>query len=232
MKRFIMLILLLTALFPLNALAQQNQYSTVQEIREQVVERWTQSYETKWRTIEIDVQPTAPSVNAVPILKVSADYWLPDITPLGQGWTSAIREDNGLVNIKLVPNEASSDKNPAKKDTTFINPEFFPPFDLNMVYPENSTLSLKDVFQHLENLLTSIGEDPDNWDHQYLYKILTATEVDSKGAYVSQGEYMMQFHQKLSGIPLFNRNTSNANETSRRNDLFFNISGSYEIGLA
>lgn len=46
-------------------------YISILERNEHPPERWTKAYETKWRTVEIDVQLIVPQVENMPILLAS-----------------------------------------------------------------------------------------------------------------------------------------------------------------
>jgi hypothetical protein len=86
MKRFTAAILLvLTILAPFASLAQ-TEYQNIAELREQTLTNWTQSYETKWRTVEIDAAVKVPSVDAIPIVKVVYDVPSTGPTAAEIGW--------------------------------------------------------------------------------------------------------------------------------------------------
>lgn len=42
-----------------------------------VPDHWTATYDTSWRTITVDVQPTVPDVEEISILQVRPAYWIP-----------------------------------------------------------------------------------------------------------------------------------------------------------
>lgn len=46
----------------------EKDWKSISEICEETPDRWVQTYETKWRTIEIDVEVQVPNVDQVPIL--------------------------------------------------------------------------------------------------------------------------------------------------------------------
>ena len=86
MKRILCVLLILMMLLPMAASAEQKYY-TIGELKDQVTERWTNTYETKWRTITVDVQPTVPDVEKMPVIKVKPVIWLPE--PNGEvEWTA------------------------------------------------------------------------------------------------------------------------------------------------
>ncbi len=47
-------------------------YESIGEIRESTPKRWTQTYETKWRTVEIDVPVQVPDVDRFPVIRITA----------------------------------------------------------------------------------------------------------------------------------------------------------------
>jgi hypothetical protein len=74
MKKTIALFLsALLALAPF-AWLSEDQYYTVSELRAQAPAEWTETFETKWRTIDIDAKIVLPDVDAIPVLKIARDY--------------------------------------------------------------------------------------------------------------------------------------------------------------
>lgn len=69
MKKLITLAAVFLVLLHASANAQHN-YLSIEEIREQTPDHWTQSYETQWRTIEINAPVYVPEVNEFPIIRV------------------------------------------------------------------------------------------------------------------------------------------------------------------
>ena len=67
MKR---LFCVLLAMLTLLSVASAEKWYSVADICEQTPARWTQTYETNWRTITIDAAIEVPQVDAFPILKV------------------------------------------------------------------------------------------------------------------------------------------------------------------
>lgn len=61
--------LALVTLLPTVGLAKED-YISIQELRKQSQSGWKQTYETKWRTVEIDAAIQIPDVDAVPIVRV------------------------------------------------------------------------------------------------------------------------------------------------------------------
>ena len=67
MKRLFCILLVMMALI---SAASTEEWCTIADIREKTPARWTQTYETKWRTIPIDATIEVPPGDAFPILKV------------------------------------------------------------------------------------------------------------------------------------------------------------------
>lgn len=49
----------------------EGDYDTIAQVRQNTPARWTQTYDTKWRRVEIDVPIEIPRVDSVPVLKIS-----------------------------------------------------------------------------------------------------------------------------------------------------------------
>ena len=81
-KKICAIVLLVCLALPLVASAQE--YMSITEMQETMPDRWTQTYETKWRTIDVDAEIRMPDTQAVPIIKVG----YPDREP-ETGWTIA-----------------------------------------------------------------------------------------------------------------------------------------------
>ena len=71
------LILSLSFLFTSPAFAES--YTSIQQIVETTPERWTETYETKWRTIQVDAEIIVPNVETFPIITIQKmpKLWLP-----------------------------------------------------------------------------------------------------------------------------------------------------------
>lgn len=95
MKRLIAFLLVL-ALTPICALAESD-YVTLPELRAQAPERWTQTYETKWRTVEIDAPILLPDIDTVPIVQVARDMSQLPLTAEESGWDNAEKDERGLL---------------------------------------------------------------------------------------------------------------------------------------
>ena len=88
-KKCVLFIVLCALLFPL--LGQADNMKSIRQLREQIQQkRWTQSYQTKWREVTVDVAPYVPQAEFFPVLKLMPDYSIPDVSSLTGEWTSRI----------------------------------------------------------------------------------------------------------------------------------------------
>ncbi len=71
MKKKLALIVLFTLVIGIwtSAYAEQK-FVSIQDVRATVPDRWTETYETKWRTVKIDVPIDVPAVDLMPIVRV------------------------------------------------------------------------------------------------------------------------------------------------------------------
>lgn len=70
-RTWMMAALALVALFGVNRGTAKAEWQSIKEVQENTPERWTESYETKWRTIQIDAQIDVPDVEKLPVIRVT-----------------------------------------------------------------------------------------------------------------------------------------------------------------
>ena len=70
-RTWTMAALALVALFGVNRGTAKAEWQSIKEVQENTPERWTESYETKWRTIQIDAQIDVPDVEKLPVIRVT-----------------------------------------------------------------------------------------------------------------------------------------------------------------
>ena len=199
-------------------------YFTITQLQESLPERWTETYKTKWRTVEIDVQPIVPKVENIPILKVTPDLELPDISPLGEGWTSKQDEEFGIFYL-LLNGGTYPQVHRAEKElggvTTGIH--HFPPYDMDRVYAENSDITLGNAIDRLKSVFAAIGEDPEDWWYDRPSNVLCNKTVKNKtGKYLLEGDYTIYLDQQISGIPLLCCYVNQTVKRSMKEEIGFN----------
>ncbi len=203
MKKAPLLLLVLAILAPLHSLAQ-TQYANIVGLREQTPARWTQSYKTKWRTVEVDAAVHLPDTGAVPIVKVT--YNVPDTVPTAEqsGWAEVERRYNGLVlhnGWKQAPKSVDGkrvNQNPEAKETWRSG------FTPESQYIPMSDITYGEICAMIRENLSGFGYDPDQFDletpvemwaqHWFLYGY-------KKDAL--PGQLFLHARQKLNGLPIF-----------------------------
>ena len=53
---------------PIGGTAETTEYYTLGQLRERTETRWTQTYETPWRTLNVDANIYMPEADSVPVL--------------------------------------------------------------------------------------------------------------------------------------------------------------------
>lgn len=214
MKEVIALALALALLLvPLIGLSEG--YVSIEVIGKQSLERWTQSYETNWRTIEVDVQPRLPDVEKIPILKVSPDLSIPNVSILGDEWEYSVDVVGG-IHISNDKGEASAYLSRIEKEENgkTVSSHFYAPYDTNRIYAENLDVSLGQVLDELDEYLASMGLSSSEWDFSQPEDVLCNKLIDETGEFLSPGMYYIMLNQSLNGIPLYNRSCSREQEMS------------------
>lgn len=196
-KILAMALLILLMLHPLAGKAQT--YISITEMNEHPPERWTQTYETKWRTVNIDVQPTVPQAEKLPILRVVPDFRPLDISGLGEGWSRWEANDRSTFAAFL------NDVEPVEREkgvTTTTN--HYPPFNMGVSYAKNNAMTLGEAGGHLQRIMDAMGEDQDQWQYDYPNRVsINATISKKTGEPLFTDVYTIYIDQKLQGIPLF-----------------------------
>ena len=145
MKKLVTLFLTLTSLLlPLSGYAQE--YYTVQEIHEQVEARWTQTYQTKWREIPVDVQPFVPEVAAMPVLKVVPSFEKPTTTEEETGWKIEVPDYSYLI----MKEDAVAQEKLNEVKTQWISEWIYNSFDLGRNYANSMVNDPKKELRNYE----------------------------------------------------------------------------------
>ncbi len=193
--------------------------------------RWTETFKTKWRTVEIDVQPIVPKVENMPILKVTPDMEVPDIPPLGEGWTSDWDAEFALFHAYLNGGGFDEVRHAEKKlGGVITSTHYFPPYDMDRVYAENNNITLGGVIDRLKSTLTAIGEDPEDWWYNRPIDVMCNKTVNKEtGKYLLPGDYTISLEQQLSGIPLFHESVDHTVKRSMKQEVGFTTVFSFDM---
>lgn len=165
-------------------------------------ERWTAEYQAGKNTVTVDIQPTIPDVDELPVLKVVPSFWQPQ-AKAGAAWslvTERVAEGSFLLwteNVETV--EALG----------FV----YGPFDENAAYIKNSGLTLAQVKVKAADIFATMENAEYDYTTDYIHYLNPHT---TKTGYA----YIVNFHQKLAGAPLWGHAIDSVNK-SADNDLWF-----------
>ena len=200
MKRILCVLLILMMLLPMAASAEQKYY-TIGELKDQVTERWTNTYETKWRTITVDVQPTVPDVEKMPVIKVKPVIWLPE--PNGEvEWTAepVIWPNNMISGIfELKHGKALADIKNADSE----GDDYHFPLDLERPYAAGNDLTVGDMVRKIKEILPQIKNCHFGIDTENLFW-LKITNIYQKGTRIAKlpGYQWIDVMMTLRGVPI------------------------------
>lgn len=201
MKKMYAVTLLVCLALPLAGSAQS--YLTIAEMRKQPPARWSQVYDTKWRTVNIDVQPTLPQADKLPILKVVLNFWQPDVSALSEGWRSE-GNDRGTFTFRVYLNDLDQEERDVMdKTTTTTTMSYYPPFDMGTSYAPDNDLTLNDVLNHFKRIMDEMGEDQAQWQYdQPVSVMVNSTVSNTTGKPLLPGSYSLRLNQTLQGVPV------------------------------
>ena len=203
MKRMFCAFLVFMMLLPIAASAEQKYY-TIEELKDQVTDRWTGTYETKWRTITVDVQPTVPDVDKIPVMLLEVAYWFPELDQ-DVTWKAEpkLRSDGLNTGLFSLTNGKSVSSNNDKK-YDIETEDYYPPFDSARQYAAGNDLTLGDVFAKIKEIQSQTGNMFFGIDTDHISR-LNINNVYEKGTInpVFPGYYWMELRYTLHGVPLW-----------------------------
>jgi hypothetical protein len=204
MKKMTVLFLsALLALTPLASLAEE-QYCSISDLRAQAPAEWTETFETKWRTVDIDAEIVLPDVDAVPVITVGYDQRTPLLTAGESGWDSVEVSERGLIlskdNTKTVPKKMDGKRINSSPE---VKGDWYSGFAPENTYVPLCDVTFGEICDEIGETLTLFGYDPDDFmvdrpshlwaQHWYYY---------GKKKDALPGQVLMDFYQKIGGIPL------------------------------
>ena len=153
-------LILIAAMLCLSCAQADQRYCSVSDLREQTPARWTQTYETKWRTIEVDAAIDLPDVQAVPVLQVGYDTLVPRLSAEQSSWDS-VKSRGGMI---ILSN--NDPKMPRKVDGKRINQtqeasgQWYSGFTPQSTYVPMSDIPFGNITAMINDELAQFGYDP------------------------------------------------------------------------
>ena len=189
----------------------ETEYFTLKQLRENTETRWTQTYETPYRTLEVDANIYLPEADAAPVLRVrQQDMSSPALTAEESGWDEVTGRSDSLIlyNEDLsVPRSQNGRK--IKREMT-ARGVWYEGFTPDAQYVPLSEISFGEICEQIRAELTRFGMDADEyaldaparlWAQHYEYEGTTEDALP--------GCILMTIYHKVRSIPVL-ANAQNA----------------------
>lgn len=156
-------------------------------------DRWTATYQSGKNTVAVDIQPTIPDVDALPVLKVVPSFWVPEPAENAQ-WvlSDQSRVAEGAFNLWTENVYTVSASVRTTQGSGFV----YGPFDENEKYIVGSELTLAQMKAKVPEIFATMKNAEYEYTTDYIHYLNPHT---SKKGYA----FFMNFHQALRGAPLW-----------------------------
>lgn len=197
-------ILLLLSLLMMLSCASAEEWHTITDIYEQTPTRWTQTYETQWRTVTIDVAITIPDVSSIPVmlienlnefpqLKKEDAYWDELYTrgAFDLQWSNPWPDYSSKVGGKRLDSQQTSGTN------------YYSGIETDGCYVPLSETTWGEICDLVDDTLIQYGLDPESYTYRTPFRLWSqhmffhGTKKDAL-----PGTVMASFYPKFSGIPV------------------------------
>lgn len=181
-------------------------FFSVGTLQEQTNESWKATYQTEWRTIEVDVQPTIPNVQNMPVLIVKPAFWTPD-SDNAMAWnTKLIGSDYGGDAFQITAGDVWGEETAAKKGKTVESESYYvyAPLQLDKSYAPNNTLTLQQMYDMLQCIMDCFSPDHFSLDWEHLLYARIGGYVDkSTGEHVLPSLISIDLNTTLREVPIW-----------------------------
>lgn len=201
MKRILCLIFVLM-LLPCASLGEEI-YLTIQQMKEQLPQRLTQTYDTKWRQISIDAQIILPDADALPVALIAGGAQEPSLTAEETGWDRIeYRGPYDLLLVNDVPDYPKS-VNGVRVGRPVSKGSWYSGFAAQNQYVPMDDIPFGEIVSRAKDKIRQFGYDPEDfamdnpvrvWTH-HVYGSGTQTDL-------LPGYLYMEVRPKVAGIPV------------------------------
>ena len=199
------IIAMLLCLIALPANAVEPSY-TADEIREQITAPWQATYETKWRTIEVDILPTVPDVQEMPVLMVRPAYWIPS-TEEDVAWNAKAYDSiAGYGIFSLFAGDIWGEENEAKKgkECVSISQFYYAPLNGEDNYAPLNDLTINEMLVTLQEIMDVVNHSHfDIAPERVLFIRVSGYAEKRTNEYVLPALIAMQIPTTLRNIPIY-----------------------------
>ena len=201
LKRAVLPGMILAVLLPAAGLAE---YIDIRALRSQNQSRWTQTYQTKWRDVDIDAAVIVPQADALPVLLLTNGAEAPLVSAEEAGFEGVMNAPYSVCWYNDGP------AYPSKLDGKQLNQHIEPRevynsgIVLENTYVPMSEITFGEICDRVERMITSTGYDAS----AYGFRSPTRLDVNHMFYYGYKEDAMpggigVDFRFLISGIPVF-----------------------------
>lgn len=163
--------------------AMAEEYQSIADMP--VPERWTAEYQSGRRTVTVDIQPTIPDAEAMPVLKTVPAFWLPEAKE-GAAWSANVTGYNDAFHLMT-----------ENVFTTSHLGLMYPPFEEDAPLIDDAELTLARLRSKVEAIFSEMEGESYGYD---------VSHIDYLNPHKAKGgpAVLMNFFQTLRGVPLWN----------------------------
>lgn len=229
MKRIVLLAMGLMLLFASFSIAEEG-YLNVQQMGEQIPERWTENYETQWRDIAVDAEVIVPDVEALPVVLVAGGATEPTLTAEEAGWDEIeYRGPYDLLLMNTIPDYPKS-VNGVRVGTPVSKGNWYSGFAPEKQYVPLDDITFGEIVARAKERIAQFGYDPNDfaidtpvrvWTH-HVYGYGTKEDL-------LPGYLYMEVRPKIAGIPVMSHvyQAVISKHGTNRNDEFMLMPNAY-----
>ena len=208
MRKLIVSLMAAALLLQAPAGLARGDYRTVAQLREEARENWTQTYETKWRTVEINAEIILPPVDFVPVAQVGYDMRPLPLTAAESGWDEAqcAQQTRGCLLLYNECKEAPRSVNGRRVVSQQVQKgDWYDGFAPENTYVPMSDVTFGELCDSIGQQLRRFGVDPDS------FQISTPFRLWAQHWYYSgymedalPGTVLLEAYSRVMGLPILN----------------------------
>lgn len=185
------------------SVANAEEWVSIEELRVQAPSRWIKTYETMWRTIDIDAEINIPQVDKMPVVFLEGGAEEPAFTAEDIGWDYL--RFRGAYRLSIGRNSPDYPKklNGVRLGSPYAEGNWYSDFAPENQYVPLDDITFGEIIERAKTVLGSMGYEPECfllenpvrvWAH-HIYEY--GTKKDMLPGYI-----FIEFLTKVEGIPV------------------------------